>query len=75
VSREALMRPDTAFNTHQTVVNAAPESVQEARRRRSFVCDAFGKQPDVAETIPSAPRAGWTPGTWPGRPTCGSRAP
>lgn len=47
------MRPDTAFNTHQTVVNAAPESVQEARRRRNFVCDAFGKQPDVAETIPS----------------------
>jgi predicted nucleotidyltransferase len=47
------MRPDTAFNTHQTVVNAAPESVQEARRRRNFVCDAFGKQSDVAETIPS----------------------
>lgn len=47
------MRPDTAFNTHQTVVNAAPESVQEARRRRNVVCDAFGKQPDVAETIPS----------------------
>lgn len=48
-----MMRPDTAFNTHQSVVNAAPESVREARRRRNFFCDAFGKQPDVAETIPS----------------------
>ncbi len=47
------MKPDTAFNTHQTVVNAAPESVQEARRRRNFFCDAFGKQPDVVETVPS----------------------
>jgi hypothetical protein len=47
------MKTDTAFNTHQTVVNAAPESVREARRRRNFFCDAFGKQPDVAETIPS----------------------
>jgi predicted nucleotidyltransferase len=47
------MKPDTAFDTHQGVVNAAPESVQEARRRRNFFCDAFGKQADVAETIPS----------------------
>lgn len=47
------MRPDTAFDTHQAVVNAEPDSVKEARRRRNFFCDAFGKQPDVAETVPS----------------------
>jgi hypothetical protein len=53
VSLVAMMRPDTAFDTHQSVVNAAPESVCEARRRRNFFCDAFGKQLDVTETIPS----------------------
>jgi hypothetical protein len=47
------MRPETAFDAHQSVVNAAPESVREARRRRNFFCDAFIKQPDVAETLPS----------------------
>jgi hypothetical protein len=47
------MKPDTAFNTHQTVVNAEPESVKEARRRRNFFCDALGKEPDVVETLPS----------------------
>lgn len=47
------MRPDTAFDTHQSVVNAAFESVQEARRRRNFFCDAFGKLSDVAEAVPS----------------------
>lgn len=47
------MKPDTAFSTHQTVVNATPESVREARRRRNFFCDAFAKQPDVVETVPS----------------------
>ena len=47
------MRPDTAFDTHQSVVNAELDSVREARRRRNFFCDAFSKQPDVAETIPS----------------------
>jgi len=47
------MRAETAFGNHQSVVNAAPESVREARRRRNFFCDAFGKQPDVAETVPS----------------------
>ena len=47
------MTPDTAFVTHQTVVNAALESVQEARRRRNFFCDAFGSQSDVKEALPS----------------------
>lgn len=47
------MRPDTAFDLHQSVVNAAPESVREARRRRNFFCEAFAKQPDVTETVPS----------------------
>ena len=45
------MTPDTAFVTHQTVVNAALECVQEARRRRNFFCDAFGSQTDVKETF------------------------
>jgi hypothetical protein len=49
----AMMRPDSAFNIHQTVVNAAAESVREARRRRNFFCDAFRRQRDVTETIPS----------------------
>lgn len=47
------MKPDTAFDTHQTIVNAAPESVTEARERRNVFCDAFGKLPDVADTVPS----------------------
>jgi hypothetical protein len=51
--QDAAMWPETAFDTHQTAVNAAPDSVREARRRRNFFCDAFGKQPDVTETIPS----------------------
>jgi hypothetical protein len=37
------MKPETAFNTHQSVVNAEPDNVREARRRRNFFCDAFGK--------------------------------
>jgi len=47
------VKPDTAFDTHQTVVNATPENVREARRRRNFFCDALGKQADVTETVPS----------------------
>jgi predicted nucleotidyltransferase len=47
------MKPDTAFDLHQGVVNATFESVQEARRRRNFFCSAFDKQADVAETVPS----------------------
>lgn len=47
------MKPDTAFDTHQTVVNATLENVREARRRRNFFCDALGKQADVRETVPS----------------------
>jgi predicted nucleotidyltransferase len=47
------MKPDTAFDTHQSTVNAAPESVRDARRRRNFFCDALSKQADVTETIPS----------------------
>jgi hypothetical protein len=47
------MKPDTAFDIHQTTVNATPESVREARRRRNFFCNAFGDQSDVKETVPS----------------------
>jgi hypothetical protein len=47
------MKPDTAFDTHQAIVNAVPASVTEARDRRNVFCDAFGKLPDVAETVPS----------------------
>lgn len=47
------MNLDTAFDTHQGVVNAGPESVREARRRRNVFCDAFGKLAEVEETLPS----------------------
>ncbi len=47
------MRPDTAFDTHQVVVNADPDSVHEARHRRNVFCDAFGTLSEVSETIPS----------------------
>lgn len=47
------MKPDTAFDAHQIVVNAASDSVRLARRRRNFFCDALGKQADVAEAVPS----------------------
>jgi hypothetical protein len=47
------VKPDTAFDAHQIVVNAAADSVRLARRRRNFFCDALGKQADVAEAVPS----------------------
>ena len=47
------MKPDTALETHQIAVNAGPDSVREARRRRNVFCDAFAKQPGVEETVPS----------------------
>jgi hypothetical protein len=47
------MTPDTAFASHQTAVNATFDSVQEARRRRNFFCDALGSQADVKEALPS----------------------
>jgi hypothetical protein len=49
----AAVKPDTAFDAHQIVVNAAADSVRLARRRRNFFCDALGKQADVAEAVPS----------------------
>ncbi len=47
------MKPETAFDTHQSEVNAEPDNVREARRRRNFFCAAFGAQADVTETVPS----------------------
>jgi hypothetical protein len=47
------MKPDTAFDTYQVIVNADPDSVREARRRRNIFCDAFGELPEVSQTIPS----------------------
>jgi hypothetical protein len=47
------VKPDTAFDTHQVIVNADPDSVREARQRRNIFCDAFGELPEVSQTIPS----------------------
>ncbi len=47
------MKPNTAFDTHQVIVNADPDSVREARERRNIFCDAFGELPEVSHTIPS----------------------
>jgi hypothetical protein len=44
---------DAAFDELQTEVNAPPESVTEARRRRDLFRDAFGGEGDVTETLPS----------------------
>jgi hypothetical protein len=42
-----------AFDDLQTVVNAPPESVRKARRRRDLFRDAFGGDDDVTESVPS----------------------
>lgn len=42
-----------AFDDLQTEVNAPPESVKEARRRRDLFRDAFDGDDDVTETVPS----------------------
>jgi hypothetical protein len=47
------MQVATAFGQFQTVVNADPVSVAEARRRRNLFRDAFTPLPDVAEVIAS----------------------
>jgi hypothetical protein len=52
-SAEKLVKPDTAFDTHQVIVNADPDSVRQARRRRNIFCDAFGELAEVRQTIPS----------------------
>ena len=43
------MRVDTAFDDYQTVVNASPEDVKEARRRRDLFRSALNTEPDVLE--------------------------
>src|SRR5262245_42744846 len=42
-----------AFDDLQRTVNASPEAVKEARRRRDLFRDAFAAEADVAETVPS----------------------
>ncbi len=44
---------DKAFDDLQKAVNASPEAVKEARRRRDLFRDAFGGEADVNETIAS----------------------
>lgn len=47
------MKVEQAFNDYQRVVNAAPEDLVEARRRRDFFKDALLTEPDIDEVIPS----------------------
>jgi hypothetical protein len=44
---------DTAFDQHQTAVNADPAAVKEARRRRDLFKEALAPEDDVTETFPS----------------------
>jgi hypothetical protein len=44
---------DTAFDQHQTAVNADPAAVKEARRRRDLFKQALAPEDDVTETFPS----------------------
>lgn len=44
---------DKAFDDLQRAVNATPEAVKEARRRRDLFLDALGAEEDVVETVPS----------------------
>lgn len=41
------MTPDTAFDTFQATVNAAPAQLTEARRRRDVVLTSMAAQPDT----------------------------
>jgi hypothetical protein len=47
------MELSTAFDTFQREVNAEPEQLGEARRRRNLVKKAFGSESDVVERFPS----------------------
>jgi hypothetical protein len=44
---------DTAFDQHQTAVNADPAAVKETRRRRDLFKEALAPEDDVTETFPS----------------------
>src|SRR5215216_2170040 len=44
---------DAAFDDLQTEVNASPEAVKEARRRRNLFCDAFSGDDDVSKCVHS----------------------
>jgi hypothetical protein len=41
---------ETAFDHHQTAVNADPAAVKEARRRRDLFKEALAPEDDVTET-------------------------
>ncbi len=41
------MTPETAFDTFQTTVNADPDQLAEARRRRDRVLSSMSAQPDT----------------------------
>lgn len=41
------MKVNTAFDTYQTTVNAAPDQVAEAKARRDLFQDAFGAEDDI----------------------------
>lgn len=47
------MKPTTAFDQFQAVVNADPAHVKEARERRDVFCRAFATLPDCTEQLPS----------------------
>jgi hypothetical protein len=44
---------ETAFDLHQTEVNADPAAVKEARRRRDLFGEALAPEDDVTESFPS----------------------
>jgi Second Messenger Oligonucleotide or Dinucleotide Synthetase domain len=44
---------ETAFDTLQQNVNAPPDAVAEARRRRNMFCDSFSGDDDVTECVHS----------------------
>jgi hypothetical protein len=47
------VKPTTAFDQFQVVVNADPAHVKEARNRRDVFCRAFGTLPDCTEQVAS----------------------
>jgi hypothetical protein len=47
------VKPTTAFDQFQTLVNADPSHVKDARTRRDVFCGAFRTLPDCTEQLPS----------------------
>lgn len=50
------MKVSTAFDNYQTTVNAPPEKMQEARRRRDLLRDAFADETDAVRPSGSLAR-------------------